>query len=66
MITVKLLAVQDEPFASGLPPVRIFDHDVQVLSPEILSEKFPLFSSSLFNLILHTEKKMGLKTKDHS
>ncbi len=50
-----------------LGDVKALDRDkVPVLSPEILSEKFPLFSSSLFNLILHTEKKMGLKTKDHS
>ena len=31
------------------------------LSPEILSEKFPLFSTSLFNLVQSTENKMGLK-----
>ena len=31
------------------------------LSPEILSEKFPLFSTSLFNLVQNTENKMGLK-----
>lgn len=45
---------------------KALDRDkVPALSPEILSEKFPLFSSSLFNLILNTEKKMGLKIKDH-
>lgn len=42
--------------------VKALDRDkVPALSPEILSEKFPLFSSSLFNLILNTEKKMGIK-----
>lgn len=36
------------------------------LSPEILSEKFPLFSSSLFNLVQNTEKNMGVKTKERT
>ncbi len=31
------------------------------LSPEILSEKYPLFSMSLMNLIQNTENRMGLK-----
>lgn len=45
---------------------KALDRDkVPALSPEILSEKFPLFSSSLFNLILNTEKKMGIKTEDN-
>ncbi|MCI9575079.1 MAG: helix-turn-helix transcriptional regulator [Clostridiales bacterium] len=31
------------------------------LSPEILTEKYPLFSTSLFNLVQNTENRMGLK-----
>ena len=31
------------------------------LSPEILSQQYPLFASSLYNLIQNTEARMGVK-----
>ena len=35
--------------------------DAPVLTPELLSEEYPLFSSSLFNLIQNAEIRMGMK-----
>ena len=35
-----------------------------LLTPELISEKYPLFSTSLFNLIQSTEEKMLGKSKE--
>ncbi|HCR43786.1 MAG TPA: transcriptional regulator, partial [Ruminococcaceae bacterium] len=37
---------------------------VPSLSPEKLDAEFPLFSSSLFNLIQNSEARMGVKKRD--
>ena len=34
------------------------------LSPELLSQEYPLFASSLYNLIQNTELKMGIKKNE--
>ena len=56
-----LASGDDIPEAKGLKR-----DDAPALSPEILSEQYPLFSGSLLNLIQNTESRMGMKKNTKS